>query len=104
MFFSLLLLLFLLFQNGDPRSCGWTRGTEIGSLTDPIDEDSGLAISRRYRDRLYHVNDSGDIGRFFITNFAGNDLRTVKVRDFSPLDAEDLPTGAGGGSVACLLR
>jgi hypothetical protein len=58
-----------------------------------IDEASGLAASRQYPDRLYHNNDSGDSGRFFITNLEGQMPRTVNVAGFSPLDAEDISVG-----------
>jgi hypothetical protein len=96
-------LLALLFQNGNRYSCEWTHGAQIGQLGDPIDEDSGLAISRKFPDRLYHVNDSGDPGRFFITNLSGRKTQIVNVRGFAPVDVEDLAFGSCGPAIDCLF-
>jgi hypothetical protein len=96
-------LMILLLQNSTSFTCQWTHGTEIGRIDKPIDEDSGLAISRKFPNRLYHVNDSGDTGRFFITDFAGRDLRIVNVNEFAPEDAEDLAIGPCSPSVDCLF-
>jgi hypothetical protein len=99
----LMWLLALLFQNGNGYSCEWTHGSEIGQLSGPISEASGLAISRRFPDRLYHINDSGDSGRFFITSLSGGNTRAVNVRGFSPFDAEDLAFGSCGDETDCLF-
>ncbi len=96
-------VLVLLFQNGASRACQWTSGKEIGKPTRTIDEDSGLAISRRFPNRLYHVNDSGDTGRFFITDFSGRNLQIVNVRGFNPFDAEDLAIGPCSATTLCLF-
>src|SRR5437764_6810116 len=85
--------LLLLLQNGSSFSCQWTHGTQVGHVDNPIVEDSGLATSRKFPNRLYHVNDSGDTGRFFITHFAGKDLRIVNINGFAPEDAEGLGIG-----------
>src|SRR5215475_14869633 len=100
----IVLLLMLLGQNGaSPFTCQWTHGTEIGHVDSPIVEDSGLAISRKFPERLYHVNDSGDSGRFFITDFSGKDLRIVNINEFEPEDAEDLALGPCGPSLYCIF-
>src|SRR6185369_18081869 len=103
MVFIAVWMLLLLFQDGNSQPCQWTHGKEIGQLSDPIDEDSGLAISRKFPDRLYHVNDSGDSGRFFITDLTGRNLRIVNVKSFSPVDAEDLALGPCSASADCLF-
>src|SRR5688500_15450277 len=65
---SLIQLTFLLaVQTVGVSLFPWAKGVEVGLLDPVINEASGLAVSARYRDRLYHVNDSGDRGRFFIT-------------------------------------
>jgi len=97
------LLALLSLQTANPPACQWTHGVAIGKVDVPIDEDSGLAISRKFPDRLYHVNDSGDIGRFFVTDFAGRNTRVVHVKGFQPKDPEDLGFGACGPGVDCLF-
>src|ERR1051326_6705938 len=103
MSFVAFLISLLLLQNGPAFKCQWTHGTEIGHVDTPIDEDSGLAISRKYPNRIYHVNDSGDTGRFFITDFKGNDLRIVNINGFEPEDAEDLGLGPCAPSTDCVF-
>jgi len=97
------LLMMLLSQNTSPFTCQWTHGTEIGHVDSPIVEDSGLAISRKFPNRLYHVNDSGDTGRFFITDFSGKDLRIVNINGFEPEDAEDLALGPCAPAFDCVF-
>jgi len=77
--------------------CAWDSAVGAGEL-DPeiINEASGLAISTQFSDRLYHVNDSGDEGRFYITDFAGDNTRIVNVEFFDPRDVEDLALGQCG--------
>src|SRR5438309_8403732 len=98
-----LFLTLLEFQDVTTQSCQWTHGTQIGQVEAPIVEDSGLAISRRFPDRLYHVNDSGDTGRFFITDFSGRNLRIVNVNAFAPEDAEDMAIGPCGAPADCIF-
>ena len=93
----------LTLQSPGPELCRWGAAREIGTLSDPIAESSGLAISRRFPGRLYHVNDSGDTGRFFITNFAGGDTRAVRITGFQPVDSEDIAIGPCGARTDCLF-
>ena len=93
-----LLLGFMLFQRPVPFACEWTRPVEIGRVKSPITEDSGLAVSRRYPDRLYHVNDSGDTGRFFITDLAGGHPQRIEIAGFTPSDTEDIALGPCGAT------
>ncbi len=62
----------------------WAEGVEVGLLDPVINEASGIAVSARYGNRLYHVNDSGDTGRFFVTNLTGTDAQSVRVLGFNP--------------------
>jgi len=74
----------------------WVITGLAGSL-DPelLPEESGLAVSRRFPDRLYHVNDSGGGPFFYITNRSGGDIQKVRIEgyDDSGMDIEDLGIG-----------
>ena len=78
---------------------------EIGVLeTELIMESSGMEISPRFPDRVYHINDSGDAGRFYITDLNGANTQTVLVEDFDPIDTEDIAIGdCGPGDGTCLF-
>ena len=99
---ALLLALFG-FQSISPFPCQWGTPAEIGLLEKAIDEASGLAISRKIPDRAYHINDSDITGRFFVTNLAGGNTRTVGVAGFQPKDTEDLALGPCGTTTDCLF-
>ncbi len=72
----------------------WSPAQFAGDLdTALINEASGLAASRQFPGQLYHNNDSGDSGRFFVTDLAGANTRVVNVRDFTPADVEDIAVG-----------
>src|SRR5262245_19353066 len=98
----LLLGLFSL-QSILPFACQWGKPAQAGALEKEIDEASGLAISRRFPDRLYHINDSDSTGRFFITNLKGGNTRTVLLTGFKPRDTEDLAFGACDPKTDCLF-
>lgn len=72
----------------------WSPAQFSGELdTALINEASGLAASRAFPGALYHHNDSGDTGRFFVTDLSGANTRVVAVRDFAPADVEDMTVG-----------
>jgi len=56
----------------------WLPPERAGTL-DPqfLTEESGVAASRLYPDRLYHNNDSGDGPFFYITDGSGAATRRV---------------------------
>jgi len=81
----------------------WHTIGQVGELPSRIDESSGIAFSRRYPDRVYHVNDSGDVGSLFITDRAGKNLREVKIRGFDPVDVEDLGMAPCGDGRSCIV-
>jgi hypothetical protein len=77
--------------------CRWDSAVNAGQL-DPVivNEASGIAISDDLSDRLYHINDSGDSGRFYVTDFSGGATQIVNVDSFEPTDVEDLALGECG--------
>jgi hypothetical protein len=81
----------------------WSDAIEVGGLDSMINEASGLAVSAWYGNRLYHVNDSGDTGRFFLTDMTGANAQSVRVSGFNPVDVEDLSIGPCGQSSECLF-
>lgn len=68
-----------------------------------IAEASGLAISRRFSDRVYHINDSGSGPYVYITDLAGQLQQRVEIGNFSPRDTEDLALGPCGVGSTCLF-
>src|SRR5438093_445013 len=98
-----LLLALFSFQSISPFACHWGKPAEVGLLEKQIDEASGLAISRKIPDRVYHINDSDATGRFFVTNATGRNTRTVYVTGFQPKDTEDLAIGSCDTTTDCLF-
>ena len=79
------------------QPCVWDSAVGLGELDpDIINEASGLAISKQFNNRLYHVNDSGDSARFYITDFSGGNTRTVNIEFFAARDVEDLAVAECG--------
>ena len=78
---------------------------ELGALeTEFVMESSGMEISARFPDRVYHINDSGDTGRFYTTDLKGANTQAVLVEDFNPVDTEDIAIGdCGSGGGTCLF-
>lgn len=75
----------------------WSTPRQVGTLPpDTLKEESGLAVSRAYANRLYHINDSGDGGYFYVSDYQGQHVQRVQVTGFNPADAEDLAYGAYG--------
>ena len=76
------------------RCVEWSRAATVGRL-DPavLHEASGLAVSRRHPGRLYHVNDSGNEPRVYVTNESGENDGTLEIEGFEPEDVEDLALG-----------
>src|SRR5262249_11685652 len=77
----------------------WKPATHVGDLEAQLKEARGVAVSRKFGGRLYHINDSGDKGRFYITSIEGKDTHAVDVAGFDPVDMEALSLGScpGGG-------
>ena len=98
-------LIGLLPTTVDAQLCKqWSEAVRIGELQVQLTEASGLAASRQFPGRLYHINDSGETGKFFITGMDGKDTRSVRINDFEPEDTEALSLGRcpGKDSISCL--
>ena len=78
----------------------WKEAIRIGDLQAQLNEASGVAASRKFPGRLYHINDSGDTGRFYTTDLDGKNTRAVTVAGFSPADTEALSLGPCPGTPA----
>lgn len=97
-----------LFAAGPALAAGlcpkWGEPVMAGSL-DPkvINEASGLDVSARYPDRLYHNNDSGDELRFYVTDLKGGSTQTVPIKGPKPLDIEELSLGPCGDETCLYL-
>lgn len=86
-----------------PLCLNWEAPVVTGKLDATlVPEASGLAVSRKYS-RLYHVNDSGDDGVFYVSKKDGTGTRKVRVEGFNPRDAEDLSLGPCGNSTCLYL-
>ena len=100
-----LFLIGLLPTTVDAQLCAqWSEALRVGELQVQLTEASGLAASRQFPGRLYHINDSGETGKFFITGMDGKDTRSVRINDFEPEDTEALSLGPcpGKDSISCL--
>lgn len=72
----------------------WSEPQKVGLLDSKLlKEVSGLAVSRQFPDRMYHHNDSGDIGKFYVTSLTGNNLREVQFTLDKVRDVEDMSLG-----------
>jgi hypothetical protein len=98
-------LICLLPITADAQLCRqWSEAVRVGELQVQLTEASGLAASRQFPGRLYHINDSGETGKFFITGIDGKDTRAVRIDGFEPEDTEALSLGPcpGKDSISCL--
>ncbi|NJL24793.1 MAG: hypothetical protein HC902_06250 [Calothrix sp. SM1_5_4] len=72
----------------------WGEAVKAGALArSPINEASGMSASALDPNRLYWINDSGDAGRFYISDLKGGAVRAIQVSGFSPRDTEALAYG-----------
>ena len=82
----------------------WRDVKEVGAI-DPefVNESSGLVASRQFKDRLYHINDSGDGPYLYVTDAAGTLIQKVQFMDDKPRDIEDITIGEYKGVPALFL-
>lgn len=74
------------------------------SVQEPhLTESSGLVYSKRFADRLYHINDSGSAPEFFITDGSAQNSRRVPISLGFFLDTEDISVGPCLGEASCLV-
>lgn len=82
----------------------WSAPEAAGALdTSLVNEASGLDVSDRFPDRLYHNNDSGDGLRFYISDLKGGNARAVEVEGEKPRDIEALSLGPCGAKTCLYL-
>ncbi|WP_332773441.1 hypothetical protein [Phenylobacterium sp.] len=82
----------------------WGAAEPFGALdTKLVNEASGLDVSARFRDRLYHNNDSGDGLRFYVSGLKGEATRAVDVEGPDPRDIEELSLGPCGAKTCLYL-
>lgn len=104
-----LIMLYLLFtpSAGAAALCKrWSEGEKAGALDRlQIDEASGIAVSKRFPGRLYHVNDSGNGPYFYISDFDGGKTKAVRIEGFNALgsDFEDATLGKCLGGKSCFF-
>ena len=82
----------------------WSQPKAVGYLnSDVIDEASGIEVSPLSKQRLFHINDSGDGPHFYTSDLNGNDTKTISIKGFSPVDVEDLTLGPCLDKKSCLF-
>jgi len=102
---SLCILPCIYFYLGQAAICvNWGDAKLRGHLDHKIlNEASGLAVSSRYADRLYHMNDSGGGPFFYSSKIDGTGMQKIAIEGFSPVDVEDLALGPCGEKARCLF-
>ncbi|MGH7892650.1 MAG: hypothetical protein ACREN0_10295, partial [Thermodesulfobacteriota bacterium] len=84
----------------------WSEGEKAGALDRlQIDEASGIAVSRRFPGRLYHVNDSGSGPYFYVSDLNGGKARAVRIEGFEAFrsDFEDASIGGCFSGKSCFF-
>lgn len=84
----------------------WSDGEKAGALDHlQIDEASGIAVSRRFPGRLYHVNDSGSGPYFYVSDLNGGKTRAVRIEGFEAFrsDFEDASIGGCFSGKSCFF-
>jgi hypothetical protein len=92
--FVLALIQLFISTNALALCSQWNDAEQIGVLDhDIINEASGLAISKDFPYRHYHINDSGDGPFIYITDAYGENTKRIEINGFVPQDVEDLAIG-----------
>lgn len=108
----LLLLLFVgqLFYSPQPAAgeiCGkWGDAKKVGALDHlQINEASGIAVSRKFPGRLYHVNDSGGGPYFYVSGMEAKGTRPVRISGYESRrsDFEDMSLGECSPGKSCIF-
>lgn len=75
---------------------GYVGPVAVGVIENrQIDEASGLAVSRSFKDHLWTHNDSVDHNRIFLIGPDGSDAGTFRIRNTGNRDWEDMSIGPG---------
>jgi hypothetical protein len=88
---------------GAPLCQEWSAPKTLGRL-DPsaLPEASGLAISKQFANRLYHINDKGNDPIIVVTDAKGTTLTEVEIGGFDPTDTEEIALGPCIDTGTCL--
>ena len=84
----------------------WGEAKKVGAIDHlRIDEASGVAVSRKFPGRLYHVNDSGGGPYFYISDVDGGNTKAVKIEGYESirLDFEDMSLGECSPGKSCVF-
>ncbi len=93
---------------GIPLACAqpcaeWSEAVEVGELdASQIIEASGMTISKRFPERLYHLNDGAD-NRLFITDRGGKSLYTQPIGGIRLWDLESMSLGPCPDEGTCIF-
>jgi hypothetical protein len=97
-------MLCLLANTAGAQLCQkWKEAVHVGDLQVQLQEASGVAASRVFPGRLYHINDSGSAGNLYITGMAGENTTAVNIAGVRPLDTEGMSLGRCPDSRAACL-
>src|SRR5262245_35111214 len=101
---AIFILVFLICPSAYAQACReWKMAEDIGELQVEVKEASGVVASRKFPGRLYHINDSGAKGAFYVTNLNGRETITVSlIIGGKPGDTEALSLGMCGNGSSCL--
>lgn len=92
---SICILITVLSMNTHPCS-KWAEPKKLGTLDNSLlMEASGMDVSNKYQDRIYHINDSGKKLELITTDMKGNKHRKIEINGYKNgnSDNEDLSTG-----------
>jgi len=72
----------------------WSAPKKVGQLDKNfLPEASGIAISKQFSNRVYHHNDSGDAGVFYMTDLSGAHTQKIPFTSDAVQDIEDMSIG-----------
>lgn len=95
--FLVLITFLLLFNYANSEICGnWGEGKKAGVLDHKlVDEASGIGVSKKFPNRLYHINDSGGGQFFYISDLKGDNTQKIEIggKGIKKSDFEDIGVG-----------
>lgn len=87
--------------------CGkWGDAKKAGTLDHlQVNEASGIAVSRKFPGRLYHVNDSGGGPYFYVSGMEAKGTRPVRISGYESRrsDFEDMTLGECSPGRSCIF-
>ena len=87
--------------------CGkWGDAKKAGTLDHlQVNEASGIAVSRKFPGRLYHVNDSGGGPYFYVSGMEAKGTRPVRISGYESRrsDFEDMTLGECSPGKSCIF-